>query len=151
MKKYSRVSFDTIVLSNVLEHIEKDEKALKLCYEILRKKHGKLLLIVPAHKFLYGPLDAETGHFRRYEKADIIRLARLCKFKILDLYAFNFAGIFGWFVNYCLLKRKNTNNSPKNLQFGFFDRFIARPSRFIESRVRPKIGLSLVAILEAGK
>ena len=56
--------FDTIICSNVLEHIEKDEFALEQCFALL-KKEGKLILIVPQNPNLYSEQDKELGHFRR--------------------------------------------------------------------------------------
>ncbi len=151
LKEYARHPFDTIVFSNVLEHIADDAKAMTTCHEILRPTAGKLLLLVPAHQFLYGTLDAESGHYRRYSKKEIIRLARISHFKILDLYAFNVSGALGWFLNYCVLKRKGTNNAPASLQVDFYDRFLVGPSRFLEEKIRPLVGLSYIAILEAQK
>ncbi len=148
-KEYSDLAFDTIVLSNVLEHIKDDLKAILMCYDILRPTCGKLLLLVPAHKFLYGTLDEESGHYRRYSKKDIVKLANESKFKILDLYPFNLTGALGWYLNYCMLKRKNTNNTASTFQTTFYDRAIVKPSRYFESKIKPQIGLSYTAILKA--
>ncbi len=141
--------FDTIVFSNVLEHIEDDVKAMKMCADILRPTQGKLLLLVPAHPFLYGTLDAESGHYRRYSKKEIIRLAGLAHFKIIDLYAFNMTGALGWFLNYCVLRRKGSHNSTQDTQVSFFDRYCVRPCRFIEEKIRPPVGISYIAIMQA--
>jgi 2-polyprenyl-3-methyl-5-hydroxy-6-metoxy-1,4-benzoquinol methylase len=147
--KYSHIRFDTIVLSNVLEHIPDDRKALELCYTILKQSKGKLLLIVPAHKMLFGSIDHEVGHFRRYGKNELIQLAQKTHFKIIDLYAFNFIGAIAWFMQYCVLRKKNTNNSTNSFEFGIFEKYFAKPSKFIESIFRPVVGLSYVAILQA--
>ncbi len=151
LHQYSNIHFDTIVLANVLEHIKDDLKAMRVCYAILHRAKGKLLLLVPAHRFLYGTLDKEAGHYRRYEIKDMMRLADQSNFKIIDLYAFNFIGALGWYINYCLLKKRNTNNSETTMQIGLYDRFIVKPSRLVENWVRPKIGISYIAILEARK
>ena len=151
LKEYARYAFDTIVFSNVLEHIADDAKAMTTCREILSPAAGKLLLLVPAHPFLYGTLDAESGHLRRYSKKEIIRLARISRFRVLDLYAFNLSGALGWFLNYCVLKRKGTNNAPASLQVDFYDRFLVGPSRFLEEKIHPLVGISYIAILEAEK
>jgi len=149
LKKYNEIKFDTIILSNVLEHIEDDLTAMKICNDILSKTHGKLLVIVPAHKFLYGTLDKESGHQRRYSRLDIINLAANSKFRIIDLYAFNSIGALGWYLNYCLLRKKNTNNASSTLQVRFYDKAIVNTLRRWESFVRPQFGLSYIAILEA--
>lgn len=148
LQKYSKENFDTIVFANVLEHLKDDLSAMKVCRKILKKTHGRLLLLVPAHNYLFGTLDKEAGHYRRYEKNDIRKLALHSGFKIIDLYEFNFIGALGWFMNYCVLKRKNTNNAETSSQVGIYDRIIVKPSRFIESVVKPPFGISLIAIME---
>jgi len=142
-------NFDTIVFSNVLEHVENDLDALCKCRDILASTSGALLLLVPAHQFLYGTLDKESDHLRRYSRKDIIDLANQSGFKVVDIYAFNFIGAIGWWMNYCLLRRKDTNNKETSLQVGLFDKYIVKPSEYIESRMRPLIGLSYIAILRA--
>lgn len=146
---YATQTFDTIVFSNVLEHIKDDQRAMNICHDILKESRGKLLLLVPAHSFLYGTLDQESGHYRRYSKQNIIHLAHSAGFAVRDLYAFNLTGAAGWFVNYCLLKRKGSNNSTDDGQVGFYDRFLVKPSRLMERIVRPPVGISYIAILEA--
>ena len=150
-KGYAGQIFDTIVFSNVLEHIEDDTQAMRICRDILKPAGGKLLLLVPAHKFLYGTLDAESGHYRRYSKKEIIHLAQVSRFKILDLYAFNISGALGWFLNYCVLRRKGTNNPPVNTPMQFYDRFLVKVNRFLENKIRPFVGISYIAILEVEK
>lgn len=151
LKDYAQHPFDTIVFSNVLEHIEDDAQAIQRCHDILQPTGGKLLLLVPAHKFLYGSLDAEAGHYRRYSRKQIINLAKETGFNVLDLYPFNITGALGWFFNFCLLKRKGTSNSPEGLQMNFYDRFLVKPGRFLEGMIKPPIGISYIAILEAEK
>ena len=63
-------SCDTIIMVNVLEHIEDDGAAIVSLYRVL-KPGGRLLLFVPALQFLYSELDRQHGHFRRYHLASI--------------------------------------------------------------------------------
>lgn len=149
LRQYSGCGFDTIVLSNVLEHIRDDSKAMRVCYDILRPTGGRLLLLVPAHKFLYGTLDKESGHWRRYTRGDIIKLADDSNFRILGLYKFNFIGALGWYLTYCVLRRKNTNNTALTLQMNLYDKVFVDICRCVESFVRPPLGLSFITILKA--
>lgn len=141
-------AFDTIIFSNVLEHIKADHSALRYCYKYLRNSTSKLILLVPAHQFIYGTLDKEVGHYKRYNKKMVKELAAKTNFDIKDIYYFNFVGAIGWFINYKILKRKETNQDDSNLQVNFFDRFIVKPVKFIETYVRPPFGISLIAIME---
>lgn len=70
----SRV-YDYIFAFEVLEHIENDWDALKYWIGML-KSDGKLILSVPAHMKKWNISDASVGHYRRYEKEDIFKLAR---------------------------------------------------------------------------
>jgi SAM-dependent methyltransferase len=63
--------FDIVGLFDILEHIEHDEKALLEVGQTL-KSGGKLILTVPAHKFLRGYFDEYSRHKRRYSKEELI-------------------------------------------------------------------------------
>lgn len=63
-------SVGSVVLLDVLEHIEDDEKFLLELNRILRED-GQLFLTVPAFQYLYSSFDKEVGHFRRYTLASL--------------------------------------------------------------------------------
>jgi SAM-dependent methyltransferase len=100
------ISIDTIVCSNVLEHIENDDAVLKNFYQLL-SSGGRIIVLVPALKILYNVLDQELGHFRRYSRKDLIQRLTLNGFKIQYLKFFNLFGILGWFVNGALLRKRS--------------------------------------------
>src|SRR5262245_9087881 len=56
--------FDTILYLDVLEHIEDDSSELRLAARHLRRG-GHLIVLAPAHQWLYSPFDSAIGHFRR--------------------------------------------------------------------------------------
>lgn len=66
-----RNDFDIIGLFDVLEHIDEDEKALLEVGQAL-KPRGKILLTVPAHKFLWSYFDMSSAHKRRYSRKELI-------------------------------------------------------------------------------
>jgi SAM-dependent methyltransferase len=70
LPKMADQSCDTIIMVNVLEHIEDDGAAIVALHRVL-KPGGHLLLFVPALQFLYSALDREHGHFRRYHLAPL--------------------------------------------------------------------------------
>ena len=96
---------DTIVCSNVLEHIEDDDDVLRSLYHLL-PAGGRLIILVPALKALYNVFDKELGHFRRYSRSELSQKLTRNGFRIRSLKYFNFFGIFGWFVNGTLLRRR---------------------------------------------
>lgn len=62
---------DGIVLLNVLEHIERDDAALKHIFRIL-KPGGLAVIEVPAGPQLYDVYDKVLHHFRRYTIAQLV-------------------------------------------------------------------------------
>ena len=137
LKKYD---FDSVVCVNVLEHIEDDSRALFNMYE-LTKEGGYLMLMVPAHSFLYGSLDLGLAHYRRYSKKDLINKVRQAKFKIEKVSYFNTIGILGWFLN-SRIQRKKTISV---LQLMLFDK-ITPYLRKIEKCFDPPFGMSLFIV-----
>ena len=63
VKTLGKSSFDNILCLDVLEHIENDVEVLKRLEYVL-KNEGRLIISVPALKFLFGKRDREIGHFR---------------------------------------------------------------------------------------
>ena len=133
-------TFDTIVCMNVLEHIEDDQGTLSRFLALL-KPGGKLVLVVPAYRCLYNPLDAHDGHFRRYERAELKEKLETAGFSVVHESRFNLFGIVGWFVNGTILRRKDL---PAG-QMGLFNK-VAPLLFWIEHLVGPPMGLSLLAV-----
>lgn len=90
-------SRDTIIMVNVLEHIEDDVEMLKQIHRILRPG-GALLLFVPALRFLFSRLDQEHGHFRRYEKRELEAKVRQAEFDIARTKYVDTLGIIPWLI-----------------------------------------------------
>ena len=88
--------FDLIIASNVLEHIENDEDALKEWNRIL-KKDGLLIVIVPAFKFLWSEHDIVNAHFRRYRKNELETKIRK-NFELIKISYWNFILFFPVFA-----------------------------------------------------
>ncbi len=132
--------FDTITCINVLEHIEYDKKALKNIHHLL-KPAGVLILLVPAHPFLYGKIDQEIGHYRRYTKKGVRALLEDADFDVVYARKINGLGGIGWWFTGKILK--DTSVSEKKVQF--FDK-IAPFVLPIDKIIEPLIGTSVLAI-----
>jgi glycosyltransferase involved in cell wall biosynthesis len=133
--------YDTIVCMNVLEHIEDDKAALNRMNSLLSPK-GKLILVVPQYKMLYGEFDRDLDHFRRYTKKELFKLLEECDFSVYKKSNLNFLSIPGWYINSVIFKRKKMSQ----WQIKIFDMLV-----FIMKRVEkilPLPGLSLVCIAE---
>lgn len=96
-------TFDSIVSDNVLEHIEDDAGALRLLKDYL-KPGGRLSLYVPAGKWIYGKLDVQTGHHRRYNKRELRGKLEAAGYTVDTLYYVNLPGYFGWGLSHFFTK-----------------------------------------------
>ncbi len=83
-KKYS-----LIVMFEVLEHIKNDEAALKKINELLQN-NGLFILSVPAKIKKMGITDKIAGHYRRYEKENLIKLLKKNNFQIIEFASYGF-------------------------------------------------------------
>ena len=91
--------YDTIVMVNVLEHIEDDAKTVRRLGESL-VPGGRLVLYVPAMQVLYSQFDRDIGHYRRYRRDDLAAILRDEGYRSWSARYVNSVGAFGWFV-YC--------------------------------------------------
>jgi len=89
---FSSGQFSCVVCSEVLEHIEEDEAALREMRRVL-KPGGSLILTVPAHHRYWGFDDEFAGHQRRYDLPDFYRKIRALGFEIPK--TVKMAGLFG--------------------------------------------------------
>jgi SAM-dependent methyltransferase len=127
----------------VLEHVEDDRAALRRLHDAL-VPGGRLLLLVPAHPRLYGPIDRAVHHFRRYGRADLVGRLEEAGFHVERTIFFNRLGVLGWFVNGTLLRRRRV----PGLQVRFQNLLV--PLLRAEARVPMPFGLSLIAIARRG-
>ena len=137
-----RASVDTIVASNVLEHMRDDDAVLEKFYQLL-PIGGKLVVLSPALKVLYNNLDRGLGHFRRYGKGELMGKLIRNRFTLCHLTYFNLFGIFGWFLNGTVLRRRLLPEKQVRIFNHFVPVFIE-----IEKIVPPFVGQSLIIVGE---
>ena len=65
--------FDTLLYIDVIEHIEDDRGQLARASGLI-KPGGHLVVLSPAHQFLYTPFDRAIGHYRRYTRNSLLVL-----------------------------------------------------------------------------
>jgi len=134
--------FDTAVAVNVLEHVEHEQGFLEGIRRLL-VPGGHLLLFVPALPILYGALDDEVEHFRRYTRKSLAAATRKAGLEpVMDRYV-NAIGIIPWFISGRILRRRTIN--PAHVRF--YDRFVMPVIRSLEVRWEPPVGQSLLAVL----
>lgn len=142
-EKLRQEHLDTIVLSNVLEHIPDDVGAVQRFRQLL-PEGGKLLILVPALPGLYGTMDEAVGHVRRYSREALERLLETNGFTVESLEWMNVVGIPGWYVNGRIFRRRQV----PPLQLRLYDVFAPWLAK-AESRFHLPIGMSLFAVAKA--
>jgi len=138
----ARFEFDTAIMLNVLEHIEDDKLALKHVRQILCPG-GQVIVIVPAHKWLYGSMDRSIGHYRRYDKEMMARKMQAAGFHVRVQEHMNVLGMLGWFINGRILKQR----VPPTGQLKLFNLIVPVVQR-CERLVDLPIGLSLLSVAQ---
>jgi len=130
---------DSILLLNVIEHVEDATLDLQNINRLL-EKGGKFIILVPAHSFLFSKMDKNLGHYRRYSKKNLALLLTKAGFEIEEMRYLNFIGACGWFVNGKILRKKLIPSR----QLRVFDFLVNVLS--IEKIISPPFGLSVLAI-----
>lgn len=81
LQDYPSASFDFAFSLNVLEHIHADVEVLRLLRTRLRTG-ARLLVYVPALRFLYSAMDEKVGHVRRYSARSLQASLRQAGFTV---------------------------------------------------------------------
>lgn len=134
-------AFDAAVMVNVLEHVPDDDATLRRLHELLRPG-GALLLFVPALPAIYGELDRELGHHRRYTKGGLDDVVRGAGFKVERLEWFDLLGVVPWFLVGRVLRSKHID--PRGAML--YDRVVVPALSSLERRVPPPVGKNLVCV-----
>jgi SAM-dependent methyltransferase len=132
--------YDTILYIDVLEHIADDRAELSKATGYLRPG-GNLIVLAPAHQFLFSPFDQAVGHHRRYNRSNLLALTppgctvRLCR--MLDA-----AGLIASAANATLLRAA----MPSGSQIRLWDSVLVSISRLMDPAVGYFLGKSIVVV-----
>lgn len=132
--------FDAILYIDVLEHIEDDEAEMTHAAKFL-KPNGALIILSPAHQFLYTPFDKAIGHYRRYNKAMLRRIEPnfLKRSKLIYL---DSVGMLLSLGNRLFLR----SSTPTASQVKLWDRVFVRCSRIFDVITGWMIGKSILGV-----
>ena len=134
---------DTVVCLNVLEHVRDDRLALEHMHAVL-EPGGRAVFILPAFESLYGPIDRNLGHFRRYSKSRWRGLAEASGFRVKQSRYLNSVGLIGWWFNAKVLKKTEQSES----QIALFDSVVVPALSRVEGSIEPPFGQSIFTVLE---
>jgi hypothetical protein len=131
--------FSTVLYLDVLEHIAEDRTELVKaagCLEV----GGSLIVLAPAHQFLFTAFDRAIGHYRRYSASSLRALAppncRLVSCRMLDS-----VGFFASLANRLLLG----SATPSAKQIAFWDKILVPISRALDPPLGYSFGKSILA------
>lgn len=137
---------DSILMMQVLEHVRDDLKLLETLAG-LSQPCTRLILFVPAFPSLYGPMDREAGHFRRYTRNSLGKCVSQAGWSVIDSSYCNPIGGIGWWINNRLLSRWTKLNADHiNSQIVFFDKFVLPLSKLLDPLTKKLFGQGLVLI-----
>ncbi len=134
-------SIDTIIIVNVLEHIEDDRAAMAELGRMLRPG-ARLLIFVPALELLMSRLDRDHGHFRRYHSRDIRARISDANLEVQMIRYFDILGVAPWFILNTLLG--TTGFNPRLVRL--YDRVGIPVTRALETRMSPPFGKNIIAV-----
>ena len=137
-----RDRFGSVLILNVLEHIEDDVGVLDRLRRALRPG-GTLMVLVPAHQALYGPMDEYAGHHLRYSRSVLRERMERAGLRVEQTRYFNPLGALGWWVNAKILKPGDLSTDSVNAQIRFYDAYVQPVSRAMDPLTRRLFGQSV--------
>jgi SAM-dependent methyltransferase len=132
--------FDTILYIDVLEHIEDDAAEMRAAAGHL-KAGGMLVILAPAHQWLFTRFDDAVGHYRRYTRKMLASLApsslRQERLEYLDS-----VGLLASLGNRILLK----HSMPTSGQITLWDKVMIPCSRVLDPVLLRSLGKSVLGV-----
>jgi SAM-dependent methyltransferase len=135
--------FDTLLYMDVLEHIADDRDELNHAATFL-KPGGYVVVLCPAHPFLYTPFDRAIGHHRRYTKR-MLRDLRPEGLELVRLAYLDSVGLLASLGNRLVLR----SATPQPAQLAFWDRVLVRASTAVDPLLGYTVGKSVLAVWRA--
>jgi 2-polyprenyl-3-methyl-5-hydroxy-6-metoxy-1,4-benzoquinol methylase len=136
-------TFDSVVLINVLEHIDDDDGALADLRELL-KPGGRLCVFVPAFEGLYSDFDRRIGHRRRYRRSQLATTFDRAGLGVVDARYVNTVGALAWW----LFSRQLGQVPTQRWSVRLYDKVAVPVIRNLEADRSPRFGQSLLCIGE---
>jgi SAM-dependent methyltransferase len=132
--------FDAVLYIDVLEHIEDDGAEMARAAALVRPG-GAIVVLAPAHPWLFTAFDARIGHFRRYTRAMLQRLTPE-QTAIERLQYVDSAGMIASCANKLLLR----SDAPTLTQIRLWDRVFVSASRRVDPILGWRVGKSVLGV-----
>jgi SAM-dependent methyltransferase len=138
-QRFAPDRLDTVIALNVVEHIEDDIGTLNTMKEMIIPG-GRVIILVPALTTLYGSLDRELGHYRRYTRKSLSLALERAGLQLEELKWFNRLGALGWWFNARIRKASRIPIA----QLRAFDTLV--PAARLGEALHLPFGQSLIAV-----
>ncbi|MBS1855962.1 MAG: methyltransferase domain-containing protein [Acidobacteria bacterium] len=132
--------FDTVLYIDVLEHIAEDRAELAAAAQVLREG-GHIVVVAPAHQFLFSAFDAAIGHYRRYNRESLLACSPP-ECRLEAMFYLDSAGMAASLANRLLLRQSR----PTAAQIGFWDRGIVPVSRVLDRLAGYRVGKTICGV-----
>jgi SAM-dependent methyltransferase len=132
--------FDTILYLDVLEHIEDDRGEMERASSYLHPG-GHLIVLVPAHGWLFTAFDRAIGHFRRYTR-DSLQAAMPKELAMVRCRYLDSIGMFASIANRLILHE----SMPSLGQVLWWDHRLVPVSRWVDPVFGYHLGKSLMGV-----
>jgi cyclopropane fatty-acyl-phospholipid synthase-like methyltransferase len=131
--------YDSVLYIDALEHIEHDREQLEQSIRVLASG-GHIVVVAPAHNWLFSRFDEAVGHCRRYNKRMLRDIAppgcRIVRLRYLDTFGLTLS-----LGNVTLLRR----SMPTRANIALWDTMV-RASRPVDHLLGFTVGKSIVAV-----
>jgi len=141
--KSYQTKFDTIIYMSVLEHIEKDVDEINIALTKLESK-GNLIILVPAHNYMYSKFDEEIGHFKRYE-IDFFKKLDLKNSEIIKCFMTDTMGWILYFFNKIFFKNERY---PSKTKIFFWDKLFVPFTIILDFLTFYKFGKNIIVVIK---
>lgn len=138
-------TYDCILYVDVLEHIQDDARELEAASELLRTG-GYLIVISPAHQWLYSAFDEAIGHYRRYSRGTLSAVGPSDTSRAMLRYLDSVGAILSA-ANRWLLR----SPTPTPRQIWFWDHFVVPTSRVLDPLFGYRVGKTIVGVWRADR
>lgn len=132
---------DTVIMINVLEHIQDDQESIRAAYHSLAPG-GTFIVYSPALPWLYSPHDKAVGHYRRYEMGQLEQIMRQEGFIMVAAKYMDFMGVLPWYLLNVLGGATAINPRLARL----YDTWLVPVTRLVERLWRPWIGKNVLVV-----
>jgi SAM-dependent methyltransferase len=132
---------DAVLAVNVLEHIDDDAEALRRMAALVRPG-GRVVIWVPGYMQLYGEFDRAVGHVRRYTPATLRDAFTRAGLSPVEVKPVNLLGGIAWWLT---VRRGGVGEQRPRL-VRIYDRLVVPTTRFVERRVTPPFGQSVLGV-----